>query len=62
MVRNSGSADHPITFTAYGKGRAPDFSNADFNTLNGNVIQIQGGYIVIDGLYFHDGSKSDDER
>jgi hypothetical protein len=57
-VQGSGSADHPITFTTYGKGPAPDFTNSDFNVLNGNVIQIQGSYIVIDGLYFHDGAQS----
>ncbi len=58
VVKDSGSADRPITFTAYGKGSAPDFTNADFNVLNGNVIQIQGSYIIIDGFYFHDGTQS----
>ena len=58
VVKNSGSANHPIVFTAYGKGPAPDFTNSDFNVLQGNVIQIQGSYIVVDGFYFHDGAQS----
>ena len=57
-VKESGTSDQPITFTAYGEGPAPDFSNPDFTVLNGNVIQIQGSYIVVDGLYFHDGAQS----
>ena len=58
LVKDSGSADKPITFTSYGKGTAPDFTNPDFNVLSGNVIRIEGSYIILDGLYFHDGTQS----
>ena len=53
IVSSSGIAGKPITFTAYGSGDAPSFTNPDYGTLNGNVIQITGSYIVIDGLFFH---------
>jgi hypothetical protein len=54
IVSSSGKAGKPITFTAYGSGEAPSFTNPDFNIRNGNAIQIIGDFIVIDGLFFHD--------
>ncbi len=54
IVSSSGTAGRPITFTAYGRGEAPRFTNPDYGTLNGNVIQVTSSYIVIDGLFFHD--------
>lgn len=50
----SGSADHPIVLTSYGKGPAPKFSNPTRSTLNGNAIRLSGNYLVVDGLYFFD--------
>ena len=44
-------------FDKYGAGPAPSFTNPDWNVLNGNIFRIQGSYIVIDGLYFHDNTK-----
>ncbi len=44
-------------FIRYGAGRDPSFSNPDWNVLNGNVFRIEGSYIVIDGLYFHDNTN-----
>lgn len=58
LVKESGSATQPITLTGYGNGTAPDFTNPDFNVVNGNVIQVKGSYIIIDGLFFHDGTQS----
>ena len=58
IVKDSGTTSQPITFTSYGTGPAPSFSNSDYAILNGNVIQVRGAYIVIDGLYFHDGAQS----
>jgi hypothetical protein len=58
VVKESGTEARPIVFASYGKGAAPSFSNPDFAVLNGNVIQITGSYIVIDGLHFHDGAAS----
>ncbi|TZF84813.1 hypothetical protein FW774_07490 [Pedobacter sp. BS3] len=44
-------------FLKYGAGPAPSFTNPDWNVLNGNIFRIQGNYIVIDGLYFHDNTN-----
>ncbi|MEJ7777956.1 MAG: hypothetical protein WKF68_00080 [Daejeonella sp.] len=41
-------------FDKYGAGPAPAFTNRDWNVLNGNIFKIEGSYIIIDGLYFHD--------
>ena len=35
----------------------PAFTNPDWNILNGNIFQIHGSYIIIDGLYFHDNTN-----
>lgn len=51
-VNNSGTSQQPITFTTYGSGAAPVFTNPDYNVLNGNVIQVHGKYIIIDDLHF----------
>jgi len=53
-ISSSGREGQPITYTAYGTGAAPKFSNPDYAVLNGNAIRVAGSYIVIDGLYFHD--------
>jgi hypothetical protein len=58
----SGTASAPITITSYGSGNAPGFSNSDHHNQNGNVFQIKGDYIIIDGLYFHDGAESADAQ
>ncbi len=52
IVSDSGKENLPITFTAYGQGTAPKFTNPDFNHLNGNVIRVNGDYIHINGLKF----------
>ncbi|HEY4209098.1 MAG TPA: discoidin domain-containing protein, partial [Puia sp.] len=44
-------------FVKYGAGPLPAFTNPDWNTLNGNIFHIEGNYIVIDGLYFHDNTN-----
>jgi hypothetical protein len=44
-------------FVKYGAGPLPAFTNPDWNILNGNIFQIQGSYIIIDGLYFHDNTN-----
>ena len=55
VISDSGTNDRPIVLTSYGNGHAPRFNNPDINNLNGNMIQIQGDYITVDGLYFHNG-------
>lgn len=62
LIADSGTVEKPITFTAYGSGLAPRFTNPNLNVLNGNMIQIRGSHIVIDGLYFHDGFQADPEQ
>ncbi|MBA3786342.1 MAG: hypothetical protein H0X15_12560 [Acidobacteria bacterium] len=44
-------------FEKYGGGPAPSFTNPDWNLLNGNIFRIEGSYVVIDGLYFHDNTN-----
>jgi Right handed beta helix region len=55
VIANSGVPGKPITFAAYGSGTAPRFTNPSYSLLNGNMIQVRGRWIVIDGLCFHDG-------
>ncbi|MBA3631823.1 MAG: hypothetical protein H0W58_03265 [Acidobacteria bacterium] len=44
-------------FEKYGGGPAPSFTNPDWKVLNGNIFRIEGSYVVIDGLYFHDNTN-----
>lgn len=53
-ITASGTLDHPIVLTSYGRGQAPKFTNPDRFTLNGNAIRLSGSYIIVDGLYFFD--------
>ncbi len=55
-IASSGTEDAPIVLTSYGdEGPAPKFTNSDPRHLNGNVFLIQGSYIIVDDLYFHNG-------
>lgn len=54
IISSSGSPDSPIVFSSYGEGALPTFSNTDFTLHYGNVLQITGSHIVINGLMFHD--------
>jgi len=58
IIKSSGRPGKPITFTSYGHGALPVFNNPHYSNLNGNAIRINGSYIVIYGLYFHDCPKS----
>ena len=51
-IRQSGAARAPITFTAYGNGPAPQFSNLRSDLLHGNGLRVNASHIIIDGLYF----------
>jgi len=62
LINSSGTPDKPIVFTAYGRGPAPNFTNLNPDILNGNMIQIKGSYIVVNGLYFHDGIPVDAKK
>lgn len=50
--KSSGNAENQIVIGSYGKGTIPSFTNQDQNELNGNVFQVSGSHIVIDGLSF----------
>lgn len=52
VINSSGTSEKPIVLTAYGSGDAPSFSNPDYKLLNGNVFQVKGSHITIDGLLF----------
>jgi len=55
-IESSGTEDAPIVLTSYGdEGHMPKFTNTDPRHLNGNVFLIKGSYIIVDGLYFHNG-------
>lgn len=49
--------DLAVLFEKYGAGPAPSFTNPDWNELNGNIFRIEGSYITIDGMYFHDNTN-----
>jgi hypothetical protein len=55
IIDDNGTCKAPITITAYGEGHMPKFTNTDIKHLNGNIFQVQGNHIIIDGLYFHNG-------
>lgn len=55
VISNSGLPGKPITLGAYGSGASPRFTNPTYGVFNGNMIQVHGSWIVIDGLCFHDG-------
>jgi hypothetical protein len=55
VINNSGVPGRSITLTAYGSGPAPRFTNPSYNVLSGNMIQIHGSWIIIDGLCFYNG-------
>jgi hypothetical protein len=55
LINDSGTAEAPIKLAAYGAGAAPRFTNPHYSELSGNMIQVRGSWIVIDGLCFVDG-------
>jgi hypothetical protein len=55
LINDSGTAEAPIRLAAYGSGAAPRFTNPNYSELSGNMIQVHGSWIVIEGLFFHDG-------
>jgi hypothetical protein len=52
VIKASGTFQKPIVFSCYGTGKAPEFTNAIFSVFNGNVVQVKGSFITIDGLLF----------
>jgi hypothetical protein len=57
VIRSSGTEDNYITLTDYGdlQEDAPGFTNPEFKGNNfGNCIRIEGDYVLVENLYFHD--------
>jgi len=52
IFKSSGTIEDPIIISNYGKGVLPSFSNSDGEKLHGNVFQIEGKYIILEGLSF----------
>ena len=48
-----GTAENPITISAYGTGDAPSFTNPDVDDSKGNAMRIRGDYQIVENLYFH---------
>ncbi|MBC8181517.1 hypothetical protein H8E88_10380 [candidate division KSB1 bacterium] len=61
-ISGSGVTGRPIIYTEYGTGRAPRFTNQSYQLQKGRMIQIDGCYIVVDGLYFYDGIPANRNR
>ncbi len=58
QINGDGTAEEPILITAFGKGDAPRFTNQDDQDLNGNCIQLNGDYQILENLYFHSTNPS----
>ncbi len=52
IFKSSGTIEDPIIISNYGKGVLPSFSNSDGEKLHGNVFQIEGKHIILEGLSF----------
>lgn len=50
-----GYTDKPLIITAYGEGEMPRFTNPEFGNHFGNAFYVASDYVILDGLYFHDG-------
>jgi hypothetical protein len=52
-INGDGTADNPITISAYGNGDAPSFTNTNRMVSNGNAMRIRGDYQIVENLHFH---------
>ena len=52
-INGDGVKDKPITVSAYGAGDAPKFTNTDDSVFDGNAIQINGDYQIVENLYVY---------
>lgn len=57
VVQSTDRAKLADLFVKFGAGPAPAFTNPDWGTLNGNILQLNGSHVIIDGLYFHDNTN-----
>lgn len=56
-VRNNGTADSPITYTAYGTGAAPVIRNTTGGAY-GASVDVTGDYNIVDGLLMRDATET----
>ena len=53
QINGNGTKDNPITVSTYGEGDAPKFTNTNDSVFNGNAIQINGDYQIVENLYVY---------
>ena len=53
QINGNGTKDNPITVSAYGEGDAPKFTNTNDSVFNGNAVQINGDYQIVENLYVY---------
>lgn len=51
QINGDGTEDAPILIGAWGEGDAPRFTNTDDNDYNGNCIQLNGHYQILENIY-----------
>ena len=55
IIKRSGTADRPITYTSYGSGPMPVFEKP-----GGNAIMVIADYVIIDGLFLRNAANDPD--
>ena len=51
QINGDGTKKAPILIGAWGKGEAPRFTNTDNTDFNGNGIQLNGDYQILENVY-----------
>lgn len=54
QINGSGRESKPILLTAYGEGELPKFTNPTTRDASGNALILNGDYIIVENLHFHD--------
>jgi len=58
VIDDSGSEGKPITFTTYGSGERPSFSNPGAAWSYTKAVELKGDWIVIEGFLVHDAHEA----
>lgn len=61
QLNGDGTAEAPITLTAYGKGPAPRFTNTDNSSFDGNAIQLNGDHQIVEHVYVYGTNAAESE-
>ena len=51
QINGNGTKEEPILISAWGEGDAPSFTNTDDSEYNGNCIQLNGDYQILENIY-----------